>query len=102
VGPLQASTLGPLQMSTPKLQARLVVLDLREFESWTLAAFTRSSTRAFALSETDADWFSCPPPSVHRMFALTRSSDEVEIAALDLIQPAVQMLQQSHEEDLAS
>lgn len=91
-----------------QLQARLVVLDLRELafmDSSGVHAIVSASIRArrcgrrlvLLRGPTNVDRV-----NVDRLFTLTGSPDDVEIVDLDPVEPPVQALLQLAEEDLAS
>lgn len=87
----------------PQLQAKLVVLDLRELafmDSSGVHAIVDASVRARQIGHRLV--LLRGPPNVDRMFALTGSSGDVEIGNVDPVEPPVQALLQLVEEDLAS
>jgi anti-sigma B factor antagonist len=85
------------------LQARLVVLDLRELgflDSAGVKAIVDASIRA--RRDGRRLLLLRGPPNVDRVFALTGTSDKVEIGDLDPGEPAVRVLLQLAEQQLAS
>jgi anti-anti-sigma factor len=87
----------------PQLQARLVVLDLRELafmDCSAVQAIVDASSRARQAGRRLV--LLRGPPSVDQMFTLTGCSGELEIGDLDLGEPPAQVLLQLAEEGLAS
>ena len=77
-------------------QARLVVLDLRELtfmDSAGVHTIVNASVRARRAGRRLV--LLRGRPNIYRMFALTGSSDDVEIGDLDPLQPPAQALQRS-------
>jgi anti-anti-sigma factor len=87
----------------PSLQARLVVLDLRDLgfmDSSGAKAIVDASVRA--RRDGRRLLLLRGPPNVDRVFSLTGSSDKVEIGDLARGEPAVQVLLQLAEQQLES
>lgn len=90
-------------LSAPQLQARLVVLDLRELASIDSAgvqAIVNASIRARQKRRRLV--LLRGPPNVDRMFALTGSTDDLEIGEVGPVEPTVAALLQLADEELGS
>src|ERR1700737_1083380 len=103
-GELDIATVPHLErtLREPQLQARLVVLDLRELtfmDSFGVHAIVNAGTRARQAGSRLV--LLRGPPNVDRVFTLTGCSDEFEIGDLDPEAPPVQVLLQLAEADLA-
>jgi anti-sigma B factor antagonist len=104
-GELDIATAPQLEwtLGLDELQARLVVLDLRELvfiDSSGVHAIVKASRSARQAGRRLVLFRG--PPSVDRLFALSGSSDDLEIGDLDPGDPPVQVLPQLAQEDLGS
>ena len=103
-GELDIATVPQLERTLDKeeLQARLVVLDLRELafiDGFGVHAIVKASRGAREASRRLV--LLRGPPNVDRLFTLTGSSSELEIGDLDPADPPARVLQLA-QEDLAS
>jgi anti-anti-sigma factor len=95
VGALDIATTPQLErtLSRPELHAALVVLDLRELafmDSSGVHTIVNASSRAREVASRLVVLRAIP--DVDRLFTLTGTSGDVEIADIDPIEPAVQVL----------
>jgi len=91
-GELERATAPQLErtLRSPELQARLVVLDLRELAFIDASGVDAIVTASFRARKAGRRLILLRgPPTIDRMFTQTRSSDDVEIGDVDPVKPSV-------------